>query len=267
MKTPYQISKDLDELPKRIETLQRAVDAAPEGGIYCSYVHGKYRYYHVIGSSRKYIPVSNHKLALQLAEKHKKQKEIYQLQRELAAARAYQKAYEQNKPNYRIESEGLLALLSELQQEIRDWENQEYEKNPAPYPSKHPTLKPGEFVKSKSEAMIAILLRLRGIPYLYEKRLFESYSDFTIMHPITGKIYYWEHFGMLDNDDYCRKAGLKMMRYLQDGLTPASCLIVTSEDSEHPLTVNKIMAVIDFYFGDVEWDGVIPPAATALLNQ
>lgn len=267
MKTKYQVDRDLEEIPKKIQELETQIAAAPEGRIYSRIIHGKPRYYHWKNGKQAYINDSNHKLALALAEKHQNQKRLAQLKRELKAAEAYQKAYEQNKPNYHPESEGLLALLAELQKEITDWENQEYEKNPAPYPSKHPTLKPGEFVKSKSEAMIAILLRIRGIPYLYEKKLFESYPDFTIKHPITGKIYYWEHFGMLDKDEYCRKAGLKLMRYLADGINTASCLIVTSEDNEHPLTVSKIMAVIDFYFGDVEWDGTIPQNAAVLLNQ
>lgn len=266
MKTPYQVSRDLEEIPRKIEELQKKIDAAPEGGIYCSYIHGKYRYYHVKGGKRKYIPNSNHKLALQLAEKHENQNKILQLERELASARAYQKAYEQNKPNYRSESEGLLELLAELQKDITDWENQEYEKNPYPNPGTHTTLKPGELVKSKSEAMIAILLKLRGIPYLYEKKLLGMYPDFTIMHPVTGQIYYWEHFGQLNKEDYYRNAGIKMMRYLQDGISPARNLIITSEDSEHPLTVDHIMAVIDYYFGDVEWDGTIPKSVEALLK-
>lgn len=266
MKTPYQVSRDLDELPKKIRELQQRIDAAPEGGIYCSYIHGKQRYYNVKNGKKKYITEDNRQLALALARKHQDKKRLRQLQRELKAAQAYQKTYSQNEPRFRSESEGLLELLAELQLEVTQWENQEYEKNPAPYPGKHTTLKPGELVKSKAEAMIAILLKLRGIPYLYEKRLYESFPDFTIMHPLTGKIYYWEHFGMLDDDEYCRKAGMKMMRYLQDGISPASNLIITCEDSRHPLTVDHIIAVIDYYFGDVVWDGTIPESVEELLK-
>lgn len=163
MKTPYQVSRDLDELPKKIRELQQRIDAAPEGGIYCSYIHGKQRYYNVKNGKKKYITEDNRQLALALARKHQDKKRLRQLQRELKAAQAYQKTYSQNEPRFRSESEGLLELLAELQLEVTQWENQEYEKNPAPYPGKHTTLKPGELVKSKAEAMIAILLKLRGI--------------------------------------------------------------------------------------------------------
>lgn len=171
MKTPYQVSRDLDELSQKIRELQQRIDAAPEGGIYCSYIHGKQRYYNVKNGKKKYITEDNRQLALALARKHQD-----------------------------------------------------------------------------------------------KKRLYESFPDFTIMHPLTGKIYYWEHFGMLDDDEYCRKAGMKMMRYLQDGISPASNLIITCEDSRHPLTVDHIIAVIDYYFGDVVWDGTIPESVEELLK-
>ena len=64
----------------------------------------------------------------------------------------------------------------------------------------------GEMVRSKSEAMILMLLEYSGIPYRYECRLDIDrkayYPDFTIRHPYTGEIFYWEHVGMLDDPSY-----------------------------------------------------------------
>lgn len=34
-------------------------------------------------------------------------------------------------------------------------------------------------------------------------KLLESiHPDFTVRHPITGKRIYWEHFGMMDDQEY-----------------------------------------------------------------
>ena len=55
----------------------------------------------------------------------------------------------------------------------------------------------GHSVRSKSELLIADALFYHGIRYEYEKELILSgrtiYPDFTIRHPQTGKIFYWEH--------------------------------------------------------------------------
>jgi ATP-dependent DNA helicase RecQ len=69
---------------------------------------------------------------------------------------------------------------------------------------RHQTLK-GEYVRSKSEVIIANILYHTGIPYTYEQPLYApsglaKYPDFTIEW--RGKTYYWEHLGMLNQDDY-----------------------------------------------------------------
>lgn len=61
------------------------------------------------------------------------------------------------------------------------------------------------FVRSKSEMNIANILALKEIPFEYERPLFAPdgtmyLPDFTIKWK--GKEYYWEHLGMLDNEQY-----------------------------------------------------------------
>jgi hypothetical protein len=36
------------------------------------------------------------------------------------------------------------------------------------------------------------------------------YPDFTIRHPVTGEVYYWEHFGMMDNENYAHNVYSKL---------------------------------------------------------
>ena len=58
------------------------------------------------------------------------------------------------------------------------------------------------FVRSKSEAFIASSLSDKGIPFRYECAAKIAgtviYPDFTIRHPLSGKLCLWEHFGLID---------------------------------------------------------------------
>ena len=89
-----------------------------------------------------------------------------------------------------------------IEKELAEWQSASYEKNP-----NHPeNLKiqsiSGNWVRSKSEALIDMILYVNKIPFRYEcglqlgSRL--MYPDFTIRHPKTGEFYYWEHFGLMD---------------------------------------------------------------------
>lgn len=119
------------------------------------------------------------------------------------------------------------------------WCAESYETN-----SSHPehlihTTLAGHKVRSKSEVIIANLLYTNHIPYRYEAALplkeFTAYPDFTIMHPVTNKIFYWEHFGMMDNAPYCDTACNKLKTYCYNGIFPSMQLITTYETSKCPI--------------------------------
>jgi len=79
----------------------------------------------------------------------------------------------------------------------------------------HETLS-GDFVRSKSEVIVANILHQSGIPFEYEARLVAPDGslrapDFTIEW--RGKTYYWEHLGMLDVEDYRQNWELKEAWY------------------------------------------------------
>ena len=115
----------------------------------------------------------------------------------------------------------------------------------------HPTLK-GHKVRSKSEGEIANLLFVRNIQYQYEAELNLNgviiYPDFMISHPKTGKIYYWEHFGIMDDTGYVENYKKKIGLYVDNGIIPTFNLITTYETKEQPLDINYIYDLADFYF-------------------
>lgn len=83
-----------------------------------------------------------------------------------------------------------------------------------PYPRERET-SAGIFVQSKSEVIIANLLKQHRVPFAYEQPLGAEgktyYPDFTLNLP-TGDIF-WEHLGMLDDQEYAAKWKVKQAWY------------------------------------------------------
>jgi ATP-dependent exoDNAse (exonuclease V) alpha subunit len=123
----------------------------------------------------------------------------------------------------------------------------------------------GELVRSKSEWIIADKLRAAGIKYQYEQPLIldgvERYPDFTIRDEDAGTVWYWEHNGMLSNDEYRKRWERKEAAYRQEGILPPSSsstsdgrngtLLVTEEVEGAGLDLNAIIANINMILGRV----------------
>ena len=112
----------------------------------------------------------------------------------------------------------------------------------------------GENVRSKSEVIIADALFNHDLPYVYEYPFTfpngkTSLVDFAVMHPITMQVFYWEHFGMLDNEQYVNDAVRKLNIYEKYGLYPGENLIITRETSSIPFSSAKVEQVIQRFFG------------------
>lgn len=74
------------------------------------------------------------------------------------------------------------------------------------------------------------------------------YPDFTIRHPVTGQAFYWEHFGMMDNENYAQVAFRKMQLYNINGIMLSDTLLATYESEEAPLKSNIVENMIQQYF-------------------
>ena len=114
--------------------------------------------------------------------------------------------------------------------------------------------KQGEEVRSKSELIIANMLHDAGIPYHYELVLAFSvepgfvdiaFPDFTVMNIRTGKVMYWEHFGMLDNQRYFSDYVKKMENYSSYGHLPGRDVIMSFETAESGLRTKTVAALIN----------------------
>ena len=117
---------------------------------------------------------------------------------------------------------------------IRQWEQEEFVSNPY-YPEEkvYPTKK-DEFVRSKSEVMIADMYYELNIPYRYEAelRLMNGkikFPDFTLLNISTREVIYHEHLGLLDDAEYRRINLIKLNEYQKNGIYLGKNLIVTYE--------------------------------------
>lgn len=148
-------------------------------------------------------------------------------------------------------AELLANSINPMSKEILEWMNSSYETNPR-FPEKLVfRTKSDIYVRSKSEAIIASALFAQKIPFHYEELLVlgddSFYPDFTIKHPITGKIIYWEHFGMMEKPEYARKTFAKLQNYTTHGIILGINLIATFETMEHPLDILQVERVIESY--------------------
>lgn len=107
----------------------------------------------------------------------------------------------------------------------------------------------GEKVRSKSEAIIANSLNELGVPYRYEQTLelsqgVTTHPDFTILRLSDHKTLIWEHFGMMDNPDYCASALRKIKAYQKAGYIQGVNMVMTFESPSAPLDARAIKQII-----------------------
>ncbi|NLW53227.1 MAG: hypothetical protein GXY87_07730 [Tissierellia bacterium] len=114
------------------------------------------------------------------------------------------------------------------------------------------TTKNGELVKSKSEKILADTFYDYGIKYKYECPLtldsgHRIYPDFTFISPYTHEEIYWEHFGMIDKEDYSLNTIRKLELYQLSNIFLGQRLIVTFESSKTNLNYEIVYALIKKY--------------------
>ena len=114
----------------------------------------------------------------------------------------------------------------------------------------HKTLR-GDYVRSKSEAMIADRLFHEGIPYVYEQASFFDEERFAVLHPdflvlneYNRKEYFWEHCGKMDDPKYCNDTIHRLKVFSAQGFVLGKNLIFTYETGEIPIDMDYVDELI-----------------------
>jgi len=210
---------------------------------------------------RKYIKKENISLAKDLAQKHYYTVIKPVLEKSLNALKSFIKQYhpeeiEKIYDSLSSERKNLITPLYDSREEqIRKWNEEIYEKNNS-YPEnlKYET-EQGDFVRSKSEVIIANILyqHRKDILYKYERPLGVLvdgrkkiiYPDFTILNIHTGKITYWEHAGRMDDPNYANDFVKKVNTYITNDLLLGKDVLFTYESLENPLEIRTIKKLVE----------------------
>lgn len=246
-------------LAEQIQTLESHLNTLPEGNLICARNGNRFKWYQSINHTPIYLPKKERKLAEQLAEKKYLSLLLEDLHVEASAIDSYlqiRNSHTYNAAERLLSMPEYHALLSSSFQphseELSAWMNFPYEQNPNhPEQLAHHTLS-GHFVRSKSEALIDMALYMNHIPFRYECALtlgnITLYPDFTIKHPQTGVIYYWEHFGLMDEPAYYKSTYSKLQLYTTHNIIPTVQLITTYETKKHPLSSETVDHIVKEYF-------------------
>lgn len=262
------IIEELEAIRAMRDLVQKNLDTAPSGHIRCGMNKGKYPVYYLAPSEKQsektsgkigtYIKRSDLELARKLAQKEYDRKVLSKL---LEEERILEKSLKYNHLEAMKEIHDKLPeakkrlvkpyVLSD-EEFVKEWKaGFVSEANDYPMSEGYQT-EAGEVVRSKSEKMIADKLFYQGIPYVYEsplrlKRIGIVYPDFTLLNVRTRKTYYHEHFGMMDNPEYCAKNLNKVDAYEESGIYLGEKLLITMESSQRGINMQEFDRLIQRY--------------------
>ena len=247
-----------NRLEAQLQSIKQQLQSLPDGKLICARNGKGIKWYHSDGKIRTHIRKDNRPYAEQLAIKKYLTTLSDELTSEIRAINFYLRHHHPSneaelllteKPGYR---ELLTPYFQTFSEKQADWISAPYDRNlNYPHHLKHKTSS-GNIVRSKSEAMIDFILTTNKIPFRYECALTLGdsiiYPDFTILHPITNKTYYWEHFGKMDDPSYNKNVGSKLQLYISHGIVPSIDLITTYETSAQPLDIRQLERIVKEYF-------------------
>ena len=262
MDKPFKLNLRLRNLLRRtdkaIERLETSLSQAPDGMIEVRKRNGKTMFYKYIkGKPDKYLgkdktqeikKLIQKKLDTELLKVTKREKAVLEQAIKSLGSKTREQVWtefpEQFKEYVKVD-ESLDAGYTE--QWKNEWALTKKDKDHKFLTSK------GDYVRSKSEYIIAERLFRSGLPYHYETTLifhhglYRYVPDFKILNPKTLEDFYWEHFGMMDDKTYFGETQEKLEIYCEFGILPGKNLILTFETAKTPLKVEHVDRLIKEY--------------------
>ena len=253
------LSERCEELEKELNNIQVQLTKLPSGKLICTRNGASTKWYVRDNDILTYLPKQKRSFAEQLAVRKYLTLRVDELLQEKEAIDSYFRHL--SRPKYKstklLEAGSpYLELMSSYftceSQDLLHWAQAPYAHNQQYVEQCIHKTSSGNLVRSKSEAIIDMLLSINKIPFRYECELRLKgtviFPDFTIRHPITGKYYYWEHLGMMDEAPYYTNAYDKLKLYAANGILPGLNLILTCETKAKPLSTETVERTISNYF-------------------
>lgn len=243
---------------KEIAELETVLRRLPEGELLCKKNGTRYKWFLKQNGISSYLPKRNQKLAEKLALKQYCTLRIKELSTDISVQEYYLRKMEgvEGKAESLLYHQEWGKLLEPFFKpkdlELKRWQDEDYERNTKYGETLIFKGTGGKMLRSKSEVIIDMLLYENHIPFRYESKLvlggIEMYPDFTVRHPVTGEIFYWEHFGLMDEEGYRNNACSKLRLYCENGIVPSINLITTYETKAHPLDIGHVKSIIEEHF-------------------
>ncbi len=251
------LEAEVKKCAKFVQLARRKLAKLPEGRLKVSHRGDRNYFYHYSDGKYSYVKTSDTKMISGLASRAKYETILGRCERFVAAATPFLAILKHD--DWRDYLDEIGAATAELadkeivsdEEYARIWE--------ADYPLtaadvEHTILtKKGDYVRSKSEKIIADSLFDMNIPYRYEARLnFGNrplLPDFTILDRENRREIIWEHFGMLENSQYASHTVEKLALYAKCGYYLYDNLLCTFETSAFKFPVELIEKVLKEKFG------------------
>ena len=256
------ILKAYQNINSRINYLSQEILKLPDGRLTIMSNGKNTRWRYTNGRKKKYLSKRNdRRIASELTQKEYYTLQLISLerQRELLKTciekqkrddlKLHETFYDNPEINKLLSAAG---NFSDPSPDINAWLTEEYTSNPLHPESKKHKTKSGIYVRSKSEQLWANMLFDNHIPFRYEAELAlensKYYPDFTVLHPVSFTLFYIEHFGMIDKNDYLIHNLSKLNNYISYGIVPSVNLICSYETTDHPLDPGYVQEQINYYF-------------------
>ncbi|MCF0232344.1 MAG: hypothetical protein HUJ63_08805, partial [Enterococcus sp.] len=217
------LSKEIHFLTMRLNAIRA------EGSLSIAKSHNYTQWFQCCKGVRSYIKKDDVELAQQLALRKYIEMRLKELHYDLSQINAFLSKFhpdDHTSPQLLTQDSLyqslLLPFFTDNDIVLNEWYTKPFATNFAFSEKLIHKTKSGLMVRSKSERDICNFLYDNHILFHYEELLNLDgayyYPDFTIMHPRTHKIYYWEHAGMMDDSQYVVNAMKKFTDYALHGI-------------------------------------------------
>ncbi|MBE5900330.1 MAG: hypothetical protein E7280_00300 [Lachnospiraceae bacterium] len=245
--------QELEQIEKRILRNKERWDKCPEGRVRFAKNHGVTQCYIRPEGEEKYhfVPKAEWPIVKKTVQRDYERMLLKRIERTKSAIKKFLKQYEVEQLGalYEDMAEGRKQLVrpfeKPVEKRISEWmEEHPGSQNPYPMERTYKTER-GELVRSKSEKIIADLLYKMKIPYQYEPYLCINgyhtvYPDFAIYDVKRDDTVYWEHFGMIDKEEYAVNAFRKIAEYENNEIFVGQNLIMSMETTDQPLDIDLL---------------------------
>ncbi|MBO7583467.1 MAG: hypothetical protein J6T20_06725 [Treponema sp.] len=248
------------ELTEILDTVEKQLKTPPKGNLCVSKSHGTFQYYMSLEGNpnkRFYLNRKKRNIAVGIAQRDYYKKLLDVLKNNNNALKNFIKTYS---PLDLINCYTMLPLARKLlitplflsnKEYAQQWQKKEYEHKKEIPEGNLVSLKK-EPMRSKSEVIIANLLKEKNIPYHYEypvhiKNGATLYVDFLCLNTKTRQEFYWEHCGRMDDPEYTINMTQRIKEYSRTGIIPGKNLILTMETGKIPLDTHHIECMINTF--------------------